>query len=107
YVAHLAHALRVCGVDHVGIGSDAGLAPFDTSPSNLRDWDAQIAKRKALGVSAPGEGAPPFVIGLNRPDRYAVIADELKRRGYKAATVDKVLGANFTRVFADTWVIKT
>jgi len=69
-----------------------------------QDWDADIARRKAAGVSAPGEGPPPFVIGLNRPDRYAVIAAGLKQRGYKAGTVDKVIGANFQRVFADTWL---
>jgi membrane dipeptidase len=43
------------------------------------------------------------VTGLNRPDRFTVIAGELRRRGYSRRVVDKVLGGNFQRVFAETW----
>jgi membrane dipeptidase len=103
YLAHLEHALKVCGEDHVGIGSDALLTPFDTTPRNMAAWNTEIARRKATGVAAPGEGPPPFVIGLNRPDRCLVIADELLKRGHPARLVEKVLGANVRRVFAETW----
>ncbi|TCU51768.1 membrane dipeptidase [Novosphingobium sp. PhB57] len=103
YIAHLDHALRVCGEDHVGIGTDGSLTPFDTSPESMATWNEEIERRKRSGVSAPGEGPPPFVIGLNRPDRYSVIADAMAARGYRARTIEKVLGENFARAFADTW----
>jgi membrane dipeptidase len=103
YLAHLVHALDVCGEDHVGIGTDGLLMPFDTSPENMKAWTVEIERRKATGVGAPGEGPPPFVIGLNRPDRCTVIADALRRRGYSSRIADKVLGLNFERVFTDTW----
>lgn len=103
YLAHLVHALKICGEDHVGIGTDGFLTPFDTSPESMKEWNAEIARRKATGVGLPGEGPPPFVIGLNRPDRYAVIGDALRRRSYPSRTVDKVLGTNFERVFRETW----
>jgi len=103
YIAHMAHALDVCGEDHVGIGSDALLMPFDTSRESMQAWNKDIADRKAAGVSAPGEGPPPFVIGLNRPDRSALIATALSKRGYPDRVVEKVLGANFQRVFEQTW----
>jgi membrane dipeptidase len=103
YLRHMSHALDVCGEDHVGIGSDALLMPFDTSPENMAEWNKDIEARKASGVGAPGEGPPPFVVGLNRPDRCFLIADALEQRGYKARTIEKVLGLNFQRVFADTW----
>lgn len=103
YVRHLRHALDVCGEDHVGIGSDALLMPFDTSPESMAEWNKDIEVRKASGVGAPGEGPPPFVIGLNRPDRYAVIADALADAGFGERVIDKVLGLNFLRVFSDTW----
>ncbi|MNU63126.1 Membrane dipeptidase [compost metagenome] len=103
YMAHMLHALSVCGEDHVGIGSDAILTPFDTSPESMAEWDASIAARKAAGVSAPGEGRPPFVTGLNRADRPEVIARALLDRGQPVRVVEKVLGANFQRVFAETW----
>jgi len=103
YLRHMTHALDVCGEDHVGIGSDALLMPFDTSPENMAEWNKDIEARKASGVGAPGEGPPPFVVGLNRPDRCFLIADALEQRGYNARTIEKGLGLNFQRVFADTW----
>lgn len=103
YFAHLTHALNTCGEDHVGIGSDALLWPFDTSPESMARWNKTLEERKAAGVAAPGEGPPPFVTGLNRPDRCAIIADGLVQRGYGARVVDKVLGGNFQRVFGETW----
>ncbi len=103
YLAHLTHALKVCGEDHVGIGSDAELTRFDTSPETMKEWNASIAARKAAGVSAPGEGPPPFVIGLNRSDRCAVIARALQKQGYGERIIEKVLGTNFQRVFTETW----
>lgn len=103
YLAHLTHALDIAGEDHVGIGSDASLTRFDTSPASMKAWNAETARRKATGVAAPGEGPPPFVVGLNRPDRYLVIAEALLRRGYTSRTVEKVLGENFARAFAETW----
>lgn len=103
YLAHMVHALNVAGEDHVGVGSDTFLTAFDTSPENMADWDKQIAQRKAMGVGAPGEGRPPFVVGLNRADRYGVIASALAKRGYKSAAVDKIMGLNFRRVFTETW----
>ncbi len=103
YFAHLTHALKICGEDHVGIGSDALLTKFDTSPENMADWNKDIAQRKASGVAAPGEGPPPFVTSLNRSDRCEIIAGELLKRGYRTNTVEKVLGANFQRVFTQTW----
>jgi len=103
YMAHMLHALSVCGEDHVGIGSDALLTPFDTSPESMAEWDASIAARAASGVGAPGEGRPPYVEGLNRPDRSEIIARALLARGQPVRVVEKVLGANFQRVFTETW----
>lgn len=103
YVAHIEHALKICGEDHVGIGSDALLMPFETTPESMAMWDKSIADRKAAGVSAPEEGRPPFVVGLNRPDRMLYIARALLARGHREARVEKLLGANFQRVFAATW----
>ncbi|MFW2851739.1 dipeptidase [Sphingomonas sp. TX0543] len=103
YLAHLTHALKVAGEDHVGIGSDALVGRFDTSPANMKMWNADIARRKASGVGAPGEGPPPFVEGLNRADRMEVIARALAKRGVRSAAIEKILGTNFQRVFAETW----
>jgi membrane dipeptidase len=103
YMAHMTHALSVCGEDHVGIGSDTDFISFDTSPGSLAAWNEALARRRAAGVAAPEEDRAPYVIGLNRADRCQVIADALLRRNYPARVAEKILGANFVRAFSEIW----
>ncbi|MFT3722756.1 MAG: membrane dipeptidase [Hyphomonadaceae bacterium] len=103
YMAHLAHALDVCGEDHVGIGSDAIMTEFEVTPESVQAWNEDIARRKAAGIGAPGEGPLPFVVGLNRSDRARVVAEALDARGYSTRVIEKVLGLNFLRVFEGAW----
>ena len=103
YMAHMAHALQVCGEDHVGIGSDASFDSLDLSPEARANWDKTLAARRAAGAAAPEEDRMPYTEGLNRPDRTLVIADALLRLGYRARVAEKVLGANFVRAFREIW----
>jgi membrane dipeptidase len=99
----VAHALTVCGEDHVGIGSDQSVQPFDTSPKGLAEFQRVEDKRHAAGVAAPEEDRPLYVVGLNIPNRCEVIADHLLQRGYPARVTEKVLGSNFVRAFGEIW----
>ena len=103
YMAHMEHALKVCGEDHVGVGCDVGMAPFDNSEKAMTEYRKQVEARKKAGVSAPGEERPPYVVGLNDPRKMETIADQLLKRGYSSAAVEKVLGKNFYRAFSETW----
>jgi membrane dipeptidase len=105
YMQHMEHALKVCGEEHVGVGSDV---PFESfSASDIKEVEADVAKRKAAGVSAPGEDRPPYIPDLNTPRKMELIADALLKRGYSARTTEKVLGANFVRVFGEIWTVLT
>jgi membrane dipeptidase len=68
---HFEHAIKVAGIDHVGIGSD-----FD-------------------GV----DGLLP--VGMEDISKLPAITYELLKRGYSEADVKKVLGENFLRVMAE------
>ncbi len=104
YIAHMTHALEVCGEDHVGIGSDTSFAAFALSDEDRAAWMAETERRRAAGVAAPEEdGRLPYTEGLNRSDRALVIADALMKRGYRERAVEKVLGANFARAFGEIW----
>jgi len=103
YMAHLVHALQVAGEDHVGVGSDVDIAPFDTSPAGMAEFSRNGAERRAAGLAAPEEDRPTYVVGLNEPRRMEIIADRLLKRGYSAAVTEKVLGANFARVLTQIW----
>ena len=61
------------------------------------------AKRKAAGISAPGEDRTPYIPDLNTPRKMELIADALLKRGYPSSTTEKVLGSNFVRVFGEIW----
>jgi membrane dipeptidase len=103
YMAHLEHALQAAGEDHVGIGSDVGIDPFDTTPKGMAEFARELEERRAAGLSAPEEDRPTYVVGLNVPNRIEIIADRLLRRGHSAAVTEKVVGANFARVFTQIW----
>lgn len=103
YMEHMEHALKIAGTDHVGIGSDVGIDPFDTSEKGLADFNKEKEERRTAGLAAPEEDRLPYVIGLNFPRKIELIADQLLKRGYTAAVAEKVIGANFAGAFKEIW----
>lgn len=85
-------------------GSEVAL---DRRPRGVNVHDSEFAKereqRRASGLSAPEEGRPTYVVGLNVPRRIEIIADRLLAGGHSAAVTEKVVGANFARVFSEIW----
>ncbi len=104
-VRHLEHAVNVCGEDHVGIGTDGGIAPIDLTPEYKARHREDIANRRRLGISAPGEEEDvyTFVPDLNTPRRLDTLAGLLLRKGHSETRVAKILGGNFARLFKDVW----
>jgi membrane dipeptidase len=100
---HVVHAIKVCGVDHVGIGSDGSIQKTVLTDEQKTAFDKDIARRKKLGIGAPGEDRYPYVPDLNSPDHMEIIATELARRGQPTPVIEKVLGANFQRVIGEIW----
>ncbi len=100
---HVIHAINVCGADHVGIGSDGAIQKTILTPEQKAAFDQDIARRKKLGIGAPGEDRYPYVPDLNGPDHMEVIAIELAKRGQTSAVIEKVLGTNFQRVIGEIW----
>lgn len=103
YLAHLEHALEVAGEDHVGIGSDVGIEPFDTSAKGMAEFARSVEERRNSGLSAPEEDRPTYVVGLNTPRRIGIIADRLLQRGHSESVTEKIVGANFARVLTEIW----
>ncbi len=103
YMAHMTHALNICGENHVGIGSDSLMTPFDTSPEGMAAYNKETERRKATGVAAPEEDRPLYVEGLNLPRRIEVIVDALLKRGYSERVAEKIAGANFARALTEIW----
>jgi membrane dipeptidase len=102
-MAHIEHALKVVGEDHVGVGSDVPINPFDTSPKGMAEFNQSEEERQKSGLAAPEEDRPVYVAGLNVPRKIQIIAEELMKRGHPAGAIEKVIGGNFARVFDEVW----
>lgn len=104
-VRHLEHAIDVAGEDHVGVGTDGSISPVDLTPEYVEAFAAQTEARRKSGIGAPGEDpdAYLFAAALNTPRRFETLAGLLSRRGYSTARIEKVLGGNFARLFAEVW----
>jgi len=102
---HIEHALKVCGEDHVGIGSDLSITPHNVTEEYKKSHAVFVKGRKEKGIAAPGEDENifMFVPELNKANRMELIADKLLKRGHKEAVVEKVVGGNFARLMKEVW----
>lgn len=104
-VAHIEHAIHVCGEDHVGIGTDGNVSAIDDMPAYMRALEQEVAQRRASGIGATGERADivPFLPDLQGPDKFWKLAELLARRGHSENRIDKILGLNFLRTAGGVW----
>jgi membrane dipeptidase len=101
---HIDHALKVCGEDHVGIGSDGPIPAVRESQEFYGMMKEVEKQRAATGVQAPGEqGRFPYIQELNAPRRIDQIAHGMHQRGHSDQIIEKVIGTNFQRVFGEIW----
>ena len=104
-VAHIEHAVNVCGEDHVGIGTDGGVTSIDDLEAYKAHLAAEIAGRAKAGIGAKGERADtyPFAVDLRGVEQFHKLASLLKAQGYSSARVDKILGGNFLAFAREIW----
>jgi membrane dipeptidase len=105
-IRHIEHAIDVCGEDHVGIGTDGGIASTERTPEFEKQNLASMKETVADGIFGPGrspEGLYYFIPDLNAANRFDLLAAKLSARGHSDARIEKILGGNFARVFAEVW----
>jgi membrane dipeptidase len=104
-VAHIEHAVNVCGEDHVGVGTDGSVTAIADLEAYKAELAAEIAARRAAGISATGETPDsfPFVVDLRGVEEFHELAGRLQQRGYTTGRIEKILGQNFLRYAQDIW----
>ncbi|MEQ1517994.1 MAG: membrane dipeptidase [Usitatibacteraceae bacterium] len=104
-IAHIEHAIKVCGEDHIGIGTDGNVTQVDDMPAFMERFRQEIAKRRAAGISATGERADivTFLPDLTGVKKFHKLAELLAKRGHSSRRIEKILGANFMRVAGEVW----
>jgi membrane dipeptidase len=104
-VAHIDHAVNVCGEDHVGIGTDGGTTGVDDMAAFRTTMRAEVAARHAGGIGAAGENPDtlPFVAELSGPDQFHRLIALLAQRGYSSGRIEKIMGLNFLAYARTVW----
>jgi membrane dipeptidase len=104
-VAHIDHAVNVCGEDHVGIGTDGGTTGIDDMAAFRAAMRAEVAQRRAAGIGAAGENPDtlPFVERLSGPGQFRRLIALLEGRGYSSARIEKIMGLNFVAFAREVW----
>jgi membrane dipeptidase len=104
-VTHIEHAWQVCGEEHVGIGTDGVVPAIDDVAAYRESLRAEVAARRAAGVSATGErdDIVPFLPDLSGPSKFADLYRRLLQRGHSPRRLDALLQGNFLRVAQSVW----
>lgn len=92
---HLDHAVRVCGVEHVAIGSDRDHRVIVMTP----EYEAEL--RREEGSQVVASELPYFIDELNGPRRMEVVWDGLVKRGYGREDVERIMGGNLLRLYRE------
>jgi membrane dipeptidase len=104
-IRHLEHAVNICGEEHVGLGTDGTIGGAIINDAYIAAARKEHEDRVKAGIAAPGETADVYLLipEYNDPRRFQHLADDLSRRGWAPGRIEKVLGQNFLRLFADVW----
>jgi membrane dipeptidase len=97
-VDHIEHVVKLIGIEHVGIGSDADLNGYDDMPAE------QNKQLRAAYKSSYGFRDKIDIDGFDTPKKIFDLTDALVRRGYSDDNIRAVLGGNFRRLLGATWL---
>ena len=97
-IDHYDHVRDLVGIEHVGIGSDAGVESNDLgSPEILKDLLAKADPRYRV------HGTHEVVMGLEGQKRIYELTAAFVKRGYTDEHIRLVLGENWRRVLGEIW----
>lgn len=97
YLKHVDHAVRVAGIDHVGLASDYSIRGIEATATRENWYEPRLKEFK------PSYRVrwPPWITELDPPERFRNIAHGLGKRGYRSGDVEKIIGGNWTRYFGE------
>jgi membrane dipeptidase len=104
-IRHIEHAIKVCGEDHVGIGTDATLSAMPRTREAEEDNRKAIDSMFEQGIFEKGRSHDlhTFIPDLNDVRRFEILGAMLAQRGHSDTRIAKVLGGNFARVMSEIW----
>ena len=103
YVAHVRHAVDVCGIDHVAIGSDREHRRIPDTAEERQKLVDELARLYPDPADAPPVRWPFFLSELNGPRRMETVHQGLLDGGFTPRETEKILFGNWRRLFGEVW----
>ncbi len=103
YLDHIDHAVNLCGIEHVGIGSDREHRTVPDTDEERQKLVDELSRLYPDRSTMPPVRWPFFLTELNHPRRMETIMEGLDRRGYDADGIAKIMGGNWYRLFGEVW----
>lgn len=97
YLRHLDHAVKVAGLDHVGLASDYSIRGIEPTATRETWYVPRLSSFKPIY----NVRWPPWIKELDSPERFRTIAHGLGRRGYTSEQIEKILGGNWVNYFRE------
>ena len=98
YVDHIDHAVKVGGIDHVGLAADYPIQGLAASGATKENWYVPRLSRFKPSYKVQW---PPWIPELDQTDRYRHVTRLLDKRGYSTGDIEKILGLNFLRYYRE------
>ena len=98
YLDHIDHAVKVGGIDHVGVAADFAVQGLEATGATKENWYIPRLTRFKPSYKVQW---PPWVPELDSPERYIHVAKGLDRRGYSSGDIEKILGLNWLRFYGN------
>jgi microsomal dipeptidase-like Zn-dependent dipeptidase len=98
----VARTVDLCGVDHVGIGTDLGRKNTQVHLDWMRmgRW-SRVVNFGAGSAARPGKVPEPA--WLESTETFPAIPEALDRRGFSATEVAKIVGENWMRLYGEVF----
>ena len=97
YLRHVDHAVKVAGIDHVGLASDYSIRGIEATHTRESWYVPRLTSFKPTYRVR----WPPWIKELDPPERFRNITRGLAKRGYAPAAMEKLLGGNWVRFLGD------
>lgn len=99
YLRHIDHAVKVAGIDHVGIATDFQIRGIEAVATRESWYEPRLKSFK------PSYNVrwPPWIPELDAPERFRTVTHGLAKRGYTSGDIEKLLGLNWMRCFRDNF----
>jgi len=98
YVDHIDHAVKVGGIDHVGLAADYPIQGLKANGATKENWYTPRLSRFKPSYKVQW---PPWIPELDETDRYRHVTRLLEKRGYSTGDIEKILGLNFLRYYRE------